>query len=284
VLMRERTAFPAELLAQLPALRLVVTTGMANATLDVDYLNRRGVVVCGTGGSAAGKPAGPPAGLPTPVEVAWALILAVTKRVVVEDRAMRDGRWQVGLPADLAGSTLGLAGLGRLGGAMVGPARVFGMDVVAWSQNLTEQRAAELGVRKVSKADLLATSDVLSIHLVLSERTRGLFQGDDLAQMKPTGFLVNTSRGPIVDETALVAALRDGTIAGAGLDVFDREPLPPDHPLLGLDNAVVLPHLGYVTESVLRGMYGQAVEDIRAFLQGAPIRVLSDPSSEGTSR
>jgi phosphoglycerate dehydrogenase-like enzyme len=271
VLMRERTAFPREVLERLPKLVLVITTGMRNSAVDMGYLRQRGVVVSGTE-LAGGSPWG---GVPSTVEVAWALILAVYKRVPIEDRAMRAGVWQLDLPRNLAGATLGLAGLGRLGGAMVAPGRAFGMDVIAWSENLTEQRTAELGVRKVSKAGLLAGSDVLSIHLVLSERSRGLFGAADLAQMQPGAVLINTSRGPIVDERALVEALSSRTIAAAGLDVFDREPLPPDHPLLKLDNTVLLPHLGYVSEAAFRAMYGQAVEDIGAFRAGTPVRVLT---------
>ena len=207
--MRERTVFPREVLERLPRLELLVTTGMRNASVDIDYLRGRAVVVSGTqsmGAAAEG-------GLPSTVEVAWALILAVYKRVAVEDRALRAGAWQLGLPRNLAGATLGVAGLGRLGGAMVNPARVFGMDVIAWSENLKQERADELGVARVSKSELLAESDVLSIHLVLSDRTRGLFGASDLSQMKRSAVLINTSRGPIVDERALVAALRDGTIA-----------------------------------------------------------------------
>jgi phosphoglycerate dehydrogenase-like enzyme len=271
VLMRERTAFPRTVLERLPKLVLLITTGMRNSSVDVGYLRERGVVVSGTG--LAGKSAS--GGVPSTVEVAWALILAVYKRVTIEDRAMRAGAWQLELPRNLADATLGLAGLGRLGGAMVAPARAFGMDVIAWSENLTEQRTAELGVRKVSKAGLLAGSDVLSIHLVLSDRSRGLFGAADLAQMKPDAVLINTSRGPIVDERALVEALSSRTIAAAGLDVFDREPLPADHPLLELDNTVLLPHLGYVSEAALRAMYGQAVEDIAAFNAGTPVRVMT---------
>jgi phosphoglycerate dehydrogenase-like enzyme len=182
--------------------------------------------------------------------------------------------WPVGLPVGLAGATLGLAGLGRLGGAMVAPARAFGMDIIAWSEHLTEERATELGARRVTKDELLSRADVLSIHLVLSERTRGLFQAPDLARMKPSAVLVNTSRGPIVNEQALIDALRDGTIGAAGLDVFDREPLPPRHAFADLDNVVLLPHLGYVNEPGLRVMYGQAVEDIDAFLKGEPVRIV----------
>lgn len=270
VLMRERTAFRRPVLEALPKLQLLVTTGKWNASVDIDCLKERGVVVCGTGGSG-----GPPApGVPSTAEVAWALILAVGKRVTIEDRAIRDGRWQLDLPTNLAGATLGLAGLGHLGEAMVAPARVFGMEVIAWSQNLTDERAGSLGVRRVTKAELLSGSDVLSIHLVLSDRTRGLFGADDLALMKPTAALINTSRGPIVDEEALIAALRSRTIAAAGLDVYDREPLPAGHELTRLDNVVLLPHLGYVSETGFRHMYGQVVADIAAYLQGSPIRTL----------
>jgi phosphoglycerate dehydrogenase-like enzyme len=268
--MRERTRFGADVLSQLPGLRLVITTGMRNASLDVDHLLARDVVVCGTQGTGAT----PAAGVPSTVEVAWALIFAVAKRVTQEDRAIRSGRWQLDLPTNLAGATLGLAGLGNLGAAMVAPAHAFGMDVVAWSEHLSDERAAEVGVRRVSKDDLLAAADFLSVHLVLSERTRGLIAGAELVQMKPTAALINTSRGPIVDEAALVAALRVGVIAGAGLDVYDREPLPAGHPLTTLPNVVLLPHLGYVSEGGMRHMYGQVVEDIAAFLAGAPIRTI----------
>jgi phosphoglycerate dehydrogenase-like enzyme len=265
VLMRERTALPRAVLEQLPGLALLITTGMRNASVDVDYLRERGVVMCGTGGASGAGP----------IEVAWALILAIYKRVTIEDRAIRAGRWQLDLPDNLLGATLGLAGLGRLGGAMVAPARTFGMDVIAWSQNLTEARTQELGVRKVTKSELLAGADVLSIHLVLSDRTRGLFGAAELAQMKSSAVLINTSRGPIVEEGALVEALRAGTIAAAGLDVFDHEPLGPEHELLSLENTVLLPHLGYVSESTLRSMYGDVVQDIAAYIAGAPIRVIT---------
>ncbi len=270
VLMRERTRFPRAVLEQLPRLALLVTTGMRNAAVDVEYLHQRGVVVSGTAGTGAAQAEG----VPSTAEVAWALILAVAKRVTTEDRALRAGRWQTGIPFNLAGATLGLAGLGTLGSAMVGPARAFGMEVIAWSQNLTADRARQSGVRSVTQAELLAGADVLSIHLVLSDRTRGLFGAAELAQMKPTAVLINTSRGPIIDEAALVAALRRRAIGGAGLDVFDTEPLPAGHPLTTLDNVVLLPHLGYVSEPGFRHMYGQVVEDIAAYLAGAPLRLV----------
>ena len=268
VLMRERTAFPRDVLERLPRLALLVTTGMNNASVDIGFLRQRGVTVSGT---MFGAPA---AGVQSTAEVAWALILALLKRVTVEDRAIREGVWQLGMPHNLAGLTLGLAGLGRLGGAMVGPARAFGMEVIAWSENLTPARAGAAGASYVSKEGLLSGSDVLSIHLVLSDRTRGLFGADELALMKPTAVLINTSRGPIVDERALIEALSDRRIAGAGLDVFDREPLPADHELLRLENTVLLPHLGYVSEDAFRSMYAQAVEDIAAYVRGEPIRTI----------
>jgi phosphoglycerate dehydrogenase-like enzyme len=270
VLMRERTRFGRDVLSQLPDVRLVITTGMRNASLDVDYLRERGVTVCGTDGTGTSRPGG----VPSTAEVAWALILAVAKRVTQEDRALRSGRWQLDVPVNLAGATLALAGLGNLGAAMVGPARAFGMDVIAWSQNLTDERAAEVGVRRVTKDELLAGADFLSIHLVLSDRSRALIGGPELLQMKPTAALINTSRGPIVDEAALVAALRVGVIAAAGLDVYEHEPLPAGHPLTMLPNVVLLPHLGYVSEPGMRHMYGQVVEDIAAFTAGAPIRTI----------
>src|SRR5579863_4833510 len=276
VLMRERTAFPRAVLERLPSLELLVTTGMRNAAVDIDYLKARGVRVCGTaipgyGGTAHETPPG----VPSTIEVAWALILALFKRVSQEDRALRGGVWQQGLPTNLAGATIGLVGLGRLGAQMIAPARAFGMEVIAWSQNLTAERAAEVGARQVGKQELMANADVISIHLVLSERSRGLIGTAEFEQMKRTAFLVNTSRGPIVDEQALIRALREGRIAGAGLDVYDTEPLPRDHPLLALENTVLTPHLGYVSREGLADMYGQVVEDLAAHLRGEAIRVIA---------
>ena len=264
VLMRERTKFPAEVLAQLSDLQLVVTTGMRNAALDVAHLQEREVTVCGT----EYDPGGP--GVPGTAEVAWALILATAKRVTREHDALRDGRWQSGLPTLLSGATLGLLGLGNLGATMVGPARAFGMEVIAWSEHLTAERAAQAGARCVSREALFADSDWLSIHLQLSERTRGLVGAAELAAMKPTATLINTSRAPVVDAEALVRALRTGTIAGAGLDVYDTEPLPADDPLLSCETAVLSPHFGYVSERAMRMMYGEVVADIVAWRDGAP--------------
>ncbi len=268
VLMRERTAFTAATLSQLPRLRFVVTTGMRNASLDIAHLRERGIPVAGTGSPDAS------AGVSTTVEVAWALIFALAKRVTVEDRAIRAGHWQTDLATGLAGKTLGLLGLGRLGSQMVGPATAFGMEVIAWSQNLEAEAAAHKGVRRVEKDELFSNADVLSVHLVLSERSRGLIGTPELAQMQRTAVLINTSRGPIVQTGALIDALAGGQIAGAGLDVYDREPLEVDDPILHAPNTVLLPHLGYATEEAIAGHYRQVVEDIAAHEGGAPIRLI----------
>jgi len=263
VAMRERTPFPAALLAELPKLRLLITTGMRNASIDVAAATKRGVVVCGT------------AGLPYPTaELTWGLILALFRRIPAEDRATREGRWQTSLGLGLNGKTLSVLGLGSLGSRVAKIGLAFEMTVLAWSQNLTAARAAEVGVTLVGKDELLARADVLTVHLVLGDRTRGLIGARELGLMKPGAHLVNTSRGPIVDEAALVAALREGRLAGAGLDVFDEEPLPATHPLRQLPTTVITPHLGYVTEETYRIFYGHALEDIQAFLRGAPVRVL----------
>jgi phosphoglycerate dehydrogenase-like enzyme len=265
VAMRERTPFPRSLLERLPRLRLLVTTGMRNASIDLRAAGERGVVVSGT------------AGLPSPTaELTWALILALVRHVPREDRATREGRWQETLGTTLKGRTLGVLGLGQLGSRVARVGIAFEMDVIAWSQNLTAERAAAVGARLASgKDELLARADIVTIHLVLSDRTRGLIRARELGLMRPTAYLVNTSRGPIVDEGALIAALRAGAIAGAGLDVYEEEPLPPEHPLRGLPNTVITPHLGYVTEETYQIFYAQALEDIRAFLAGAPVRVLT---------
>ncbi|WP_067500619.1 D-2-hydroxyacid dehydrogenase family protein [Actinoplanes sp. TFC3] len=267
VAMRERTAFPAELFDRLPELRLLVTTGMLNAAIDLAAATAHGVTVCGTtmGGSAKSS---------NTAELTWALILAVRRHLTTEDRALRDGLWQTTIGSDLAGSTLGLLGLGRLGTQVARIGQAFDMRVIAWSEHLTPERAAEVDVTRVPKDELFATSDVLSIHLKLGERTTGLVGADELAAMKPSAVLINTSRGPIVDETALVTALTTGRLAGAGLDVYDTEPLPQGDPLRGAPNTVLLPHLGYVTEGAYRTMFGQAVEDIVAWRDGTPLRVL----------
>jgi phosphoglycerate dehydrogenase-like enzyme len=265
VAMRERTPFPRSLFERLPRLRLLVTTGMRNASIDLRAAADRGVVVSGT------------AGLPSPTAgLTWALILALVRHVPREDRATREGRWQETLGTTLKGRTLGVLGLGQLGSRVARVGKAFEMDVIAWSQNLTAERAAAVGATLAgSRDELLARADVVTIHLVLSDRTRGLVGARELGLMRPTAYLVNTSRGPIVDEGALIATLHAGKIAGAGLDVYDEEPLPADHPLRRLPNTVITPHLGYVTEETYQIFYSQALEDIRAFLAGAPVRVLS---------
>ena len=263
VAMRERTPFPRGLLVRLPRLRLLVTTGMRNASIDLQAAADLGVTVCGT------------AGLPYPTaELAWGLILALARRIPQEDQATREGRWQETVGVGLNGKTLGVLGLGTLGTRVARIGRAFEMTVLAWSQNLTRERAAEVGATLVPKDELLSRADVVSIHLVLSQRTRGLVGARELGLMKRGALLVNTSREPIVDEAALVDALRAGRLAGAGLDVFDEEPLPLDHPFRRLPNTVITPHLGYVTEETYRIFFGQALEDILAYLQDAPVRVL----------
>ena len=265
VAMRERTPFGAGLLGRLAALRLLITTGMGNASIDLDAATRLGIVVCGT----------PMLPYPT-AELTWGLILALARHIPQEHQAVREGRWQVTVGSGLRGKTLGVIGLGRLGAQVAAIGGAFGMALVAWSENLTAARAAECGAALSSKDELLKRSDVVTIHLRLSPRTVGLIGARELARMRRTAILVNTSRGPIVDERALLDALGAGTIAGAALDVFDAEPLPADHPLRRADNVVLTPHLGYVTVEGYREAYGGAVEDIRAFLLGAPVRVLNE--------
>ena len=264
VAMRERTPFPADVLVELPALRLLVTTGMANTSIDLDAAARLGIVVCGANGSGNAMP-----------ELTIGMMIALTRNFAQEDAAVRAGGWQHTIGPGLSGATLGVVGLGRLGVPVARLAQAFGMTVIAWSPNLTHARAEPHGVRAVGKRELFSTADVISIHMPLSDASRGLIGGEDLALMKPSAYLINTSRGPIVDEVALIEVLRDGRIAGAGLDVYDVEPLPVDHPLRSLRNTLLLPHIGYVTSDNYHSFYGQVVEDIVAFTAGTPIRVLS---------
>ncbi|MGW0687579.1 D-2-hydroxyacid dehydrogenase family protein [Streptomyces sp. NPDC002754] len=265
VVMRERTPFPAELIARLPKLRLLVTSGMRNASIDLDAAATHGVTVCGT----ASNPE-------PPVELTWALILGLARGVLTEGGNLRDGGpWQSTLGADLHGRRLGLLGLGKIGARVARVGAAFGMDVTAWSRNLTAERAAEAGATlAASKGELLDTSDFVSVHLVLGDRTRGLLGADELRRMRRTAYLVNTSRAAIVDQEALLRALREGWIAGAGSDVFDTEPLPADHPLRTAPNFLGLPHLGYVTRRNYEGFFQGAVEDIEAYLAGSPVRTL----------
>jgi phosphoglycerate dehydrogenase-like enzyme len=266
VLMRERTPVPAALLRALPRLRLLVTTGMANAAVDVAEAARRGVTVCGTAGDLQGT-----------VELTWGLVLALLRQIPREDAAVRRGAWQETVGRNLAGGTLGVVGLGRIGRRVAAIAHAFDMRVLAWSANLTADAAARAGAELVDKAELFARSDVVTLHLQLSPRTAGIVGRPELDLMKPTAHLVNTSRGPLVDEAALARALHDGRIAGAGLDVFGEEPLPPGHPLLTAPRTVLTPHLGYVTETNFRTYFPDVVEDIGAFLAGRPVRVLASP-------
>jgi phosphoglycerate dehydrogenase-like enzyme len=264
VAMRERTAFPRTVLERLPGLKLLVTTGPRNASIDVAAATERGIVVSGTWGIVSNT-----------VELTWALILAVARGLPAEVASVRSGGWQQGLGRDLNGKMLGVLGVGNIGSQVAHIAKAFGMGVLAWSANLTDERAEGVGAKRVEKDELFRQADIVSVHLVLSDRTRGLIARDELALMKPTAFLVNTSRGPIIDDDALVDALERGVISGAGLDAFAVEPLPPDHPYRRLQNVVATPHIGYVTEDCYRIFYDQIVEDITGWLAGAPLRVLA---------
>lgn len=265
VTLRERVPFPADLFARLPRLRLLVASGMRNSVIDFDAAKRHGVTVCGTASSST-----------PPVELTWALLLGLARGIVPEAEALRtDGPWQSTLGADLHGRTLGLLGLGKIGGRVAQVGRAFGMDVLAWSQNLTEERTDEVGATlAASQEDLLASSDFVSVHLALGDRTRGLIGAAELALMRPTAYLINTSRAAIVDTDALLAALRAGALAGAATDVFDVEPLPAGHPVRTAPRLLATPHLGYVSRANYETYYGQAVENIRAFLDGQPVRRL----------
>src|SRR5215471_10321631 len=264
VAMRERTAFPASVLERLPDLQLLVTTGPFNASIDVAAAQAHGVTVCGTGGTFWNT-----------AELTWALILAAARSLPAEEALLRAGGWQRALGRTLHGSTLSVLGLGNLGRVVARLGIAFGMEVVAWSPNLTADRCEQVGASLVERDELFARADVLSVHLKLSDRSRGLVGARELALMKPTAVLVNTSRGPIVDELALAAALERGALGGAGLDVFTVEPLPDDHPLRKAPNTVLTPHLGYVTEDCYRVFYGDAVEDIVAWQAGSPVRVIT---------
>ncbi|MEV6175239.1 D-2-hydroxyacid dehydrogenase family protein [Streptomyces sp. NPDC051954] len=264
VAMRERTRFPAEVLKRLTRLRLLVSTGPVNSAVDVAAARELGITVCGTRYFSH----------PT-AEHTWALILGAARNLVDEADSVRAGGWQVSVATGLHGKTLGVLGVGRIGSTVARIGQAFGMTPIAWSQNLTAERAAEQGVRAVTKERLFAESDVLSIHLVLSERTRGLVGERELRSMKPTAILVNTSRGPIVDEEALVETLGQGRIRGAAIDVFDTEPLPADHPLRQMRNTLLTGHVGYVTDELYEIFYQDSVEDIAAFQSGAPIRLMT---------
>jgi phosphoglycerate dehydrogenase-like enzyme len=270
VSMRERTRFPVSVLERLPELRLIAATGARQANIDVEGATRLGILI-----STTGSPGG------STSELTWALIFAITRQVPQEDAAMRTGRWQSTIGVDLAGKTLGLLGLGRVGAGVARAAEAFRVELLAWSRNLTAERARERGATAVGKDELFARSDILSIHVPLDDATRGLVGASELGLMKPTSYLINTSRGPIVDEAALIDALKANRIAGAALDVFDREPLTAGHPFAGMENVVLTPHLGYVTEENYRIFYGESLENIRAYLEtGLPTRLLN-PDAAG---
>lgn len=264
IAMRERTAFPREVLEKLPALQLLVTTGMANASIDVAAAAEQGITVCGTPGSPAAAP-----------ELTWALLLAIARNVPAEENSLRAGTWQTTVGFELAGKTLGIVGLGKIGRRIAGYGQAFGMEVLAWSQNLTAEAAEEAGARRVSKEELFRLADVATLHLRLSERSENTVGEQELRLLGPEGILVNTARGPLVDQDALLKALTEGWIRGAALDVFDQEPLQAGHPLLAAPNTVLSPHLGYVTRESYRQFYGGAFEDVTAWLAGTPVRVIT---------
>ena len=266
VAMRERTPIDAAVLDRLPALRLLITTGMRNAAIDVGHALDRGVTVCGTG-----------AGQTPTAELTWALILGLVRDVAVNDRVVRAGGWQTRPGGDLAGRTLGIVGLGRLGSRVARVAKAFDMDVIAWSPHLTPERASEGGARAVSKQALFREADIVSIHLVLSEATRGVVGADEIAQMSPQSFLVNCSRSALVDQDALRSAIEGGRIGGAALDVFAEEPLPHESWMASSDRVLLSPHMGYVTEGNYALMYADVVEDVRAWREGSPLRLLDRP-------
>ncbi|WP_033284551.1 D-2-hydroxyacid dehydrogenase family protein [Streptomyces sp. NRRL F-525] len=265
VTLRERVPFPASLLARLPRLKLLIASGMRNTVIDYAAAKAHGVTVCGTASSST-----------PPVELTWALLLGLARGIVEEANSLRGGGpWQQTVGADLHGRTLGLLGLGKIGGRVAQVGLAFGMRVTAWSQHLTEERADEVGVQlAASKEELLADSDFVSVHLALGDRTRGLLGPAELALLKPTAYLINTSRAAIVDQDALLAALREGRFAGAGIDVFDTEPLPADHPMRTAPRLLATPHLGYVSRANYTTYYSQAVENIQAYLAGSPVRQL----------
>jgi D-3-phosphoglycerate dehydrogenase len=263
--MRERTPFPRKTIEALPDLKLLITTGAKNNSFDIKAATERGVTVCGTG--SAGNPT---------AGITFGLMLELTRRIGFENARMKAGApWQVTIGQDLEGLTLGIVGLGKLGQRVAGVAKAFGMKVIAWSQNLTPEKAKEAGVDYASKEDLFRNADIVTIHYQLGERSRGLITAEDIGRMKPSAYLINTARAPIVDQAALLKALQEKKIGGAGLDVFEVEPLPLDHPFRKMDNVVITPHLGYVSEQNYRKYFPGIVEDIRAWLDGKPVRVIA---------
>ncbi len=265
MVIRERTRFPRDVIEKLPRLKLLITAGMRNLAIDMEACNARGITVCGTDTGSS----------PT-AELAFGMLLALSRNMLAEDHSLRAGNWQTQrIGFGVKGLTLGVVGLGRLGAAMAGYAKAFGMDVVAWSQNLTAERAASVGVRRVEKAELFSTADFISLHLILSARTQGVVGAAEIAAMKRTAFLINTSRAGLLDEKALIAALTEKRIAGAGLDVFETEPLPADAAIIRAPNTLLTPHLGYATADSFKFYFPHAVEDVEAWLAGKPVRVLT---------
>jgi len=263
VAMRERTPFKQELLSQLDSLKLILSTGRRNAAIDLAYAAERGITVCHTGYSSHGA-----------MEHSWALILAALRHIPQEVTSFRSAGWQTRVGIDLKGKVLGIVGLGNIGGAIARVARAFEMEVIAWSQNLTDEKAREAGARRVEKEELFRQADIVTLHLILSGRSKGIVGKDDLALMKKSAWLINSSRGPLIDEAALIETLQTKRIAGAALDVFDIEPLPTDHPFRSLDTVLATPHIGYVTEDTYKIFYQDTVENLAAWLDGKPIRLL----------
>ena len=265
VAMRERTPFKEPLLSALPNLKLISSTGRRNAAIDLAFAQSRNVTVCHTGYSSHGA-----------MEHTWALILAALRHIPQETAALRGGGWQTRVGIDLKGKTLGVVGMGNIGSEIAKVALAFGMEVIAWSQNLTDEAAREAGAARVEKQDLFKRADIVTLHLILSHRSRGIVGAGELALMKPSSWLINSSRGPLIDETALIETLSARRIAGAAIDVYDEEPLAAGHPFRRLDNVLATPHIGYVTEDTYRIFYGDSVENIAAWLIGAPIRVMEN--------
>ena len=263
--MRERTPFPSSVLSRLPNLRLLITTGRRNASFDIEAASELGITVCGTNGGGEG-----------PTELTWGLILAMLRHIPEEDQRSRAGSWGTTIGVGIKGKTLGLIGLGHMGSLVAKVATAFDMNIIAWSQNMTQERAEECGATLVDKETLFKESDIVSIHLVLSDRTRGLVGASDLALMKPSAYIVNISRGPIIDEKALIDVLERKAIAGAALDTFDIEPLPKDHPLFKTPNTLICPHLGYVIDDSYEAFYAGVIENVRAFTSGEPVRTINE--------
>ncbi len=263
--LRERQPMPRELFARLPNLKMTTITGHAHRTLDIQAASEHGVLVCHSVDRPGGSQGTP--------ELTFGLMIAAVRKIALEDRRIRTGRWQSTIGFSLTGKTLGIVGLGKIGKRIADIGKAFGMKPIAWSPNLTEERAAAAGVPRVSKDELFSTADVVTLHIVLSDRTKNIVGAHELGLMKPTAYIINTSRGPLIEEKALIETLQQGRIAGAGLDVYHREPLGPDYPLYALDNVVLTPHLGYVVEESFRAFYTDTVENIQAFIDGEPIRV-----------